>query len=105
MPRRVRGFTLVELLVVIGIITVTANLICPSDLIEAHGDAWQWGPYPFSYVMNWSLACDAYPQFRITHVKRSSEKIMLGEEDFSTINDGQWCLGALWLNAWSSGPD
>src|SRR5205085_9063215 len=61
-------------------------LTCPSDLLEAHANT-AWGVYPYSYQLNRNFGCDLYPQLRITNVRKSWEKIILGEEDYSTMND------------------
>ncbi len=67
-------------------------LTCPSDPLEAHMVS-SWGQYPYSYQLNRNFACDNYPKLRLSQVRRPYDKIMMGEEDYSTLNDGQWFPG------------
>lgn len=80
-------------------------LRCPSDQFETgrKANAAVCGPYNFSYVMNWWIAggasntqnpIAAYPAEnlmlakKITQVRMPSDKVLLYEEDISTIDDG-----------------
>ena len=70
-------------------------LLCPSDPLERMRNLGGWateGKYLFSYAMNSHLAdAGSTPAVRqLTRIRNSSEKIMLVEEDFSTIDDGNW---------------
>jgi len=80
-------------------------LTCPADEQETHPDVHGWGAYPYSYVLNWALGCDANPELRINRVKNTSEKVLLGEEDSATINDGQWYIGRMSDDGWEIGKD
>jgi prepilin-type processing-associated H-X9-DG protein/prepilin-type N-terminal cleavage/methylation domain-containing protein len=80
---------------------------CPSDDFETprvKPNAAAVGPYNFSYVMNWWIAggatnayksdpSDVVTVYKLSQVKRSSEVILMYEEDVSTIDDGQ---GVIW---------
>ena len=77
-------------------------LICPSDPLERMRNLGGWaveGKYLHSYAMNAHLADTNFsPSVRqITRIRNSSEKIMLVEEDFSTIDDGNW-LGTVTIS-------
>ncbi|MDB5294110.1 MAG: N-terminal cleavage protein [Phycisphaerales bacterium] len=78
-------------------------LRCPSDQFEVgrKPNAVVCGPYKFSYVINWWIASGAtnavgvaasYPDLKVakklTEVRMPSDKVMLYEEDASTIDDG-----------------
>ena len=74
-----------------------AVLRCPSDNWADHAlngnNATTTGPYLFSYVVN----KEVMPIFgmplksiSLARVRNSAEKILLGEEDERTINDGGW---------------
>jgi len=83
-------------------------LRCPSDDVQSH-KSFADGPYYFSYVMNNLMQSDGStsplnsPSYvptdpktglkyavagKITHVRKASQKLLLFEEDFSTIDDG-----------------
>ena len=86
---------------------LTAKILtCPSDVQEAHSNATGWGAYPYSYQLNRNFGSDNYPKLRVTSVRKSSEKIILGEEDYATMNDGQWFPGySPDLKNWLIGTD
>ena len=80
--------------------TNLAVLLCPTDNIEYrpknNGGATGFGPYNFSYVMNW-LICggnEGAPgapvaiTYKISDVVGPSEKILMYEEDQATVDDG-----------------
>jgi prepilin-type N-terminal cleavage/methylation domain-containing protein len=54
------------------------------------------GVYPYSYVANTKMIRPIYPpdpnckSLPLTQIKRPSDKILLGEEDERTIDDGHW---------------
>ena len=81
---------------------------CPSDDFSAPRpilNSAVCGPYLFSYVMNWWIAgggtnaelktapSDVKICHKLSQVRRSSEVILMYEEDLSTIDDGQ---GVIW---------
>ncbi|MDB5323972.1 MAG: type secretion system protein [Phycisphaerales bacterium] len=81
---------------------------CPSDDFSASRpiqNSAVCGPYMFSYVMNWWIAgggtnaelktapSDVKICHKLSQVRRSSEVILMYEEDLSTIDDGQ---GVIW---------
>jgi prepilin-type processing-associated H-X9-DG protein/prepilin-type N-terminal cleavage/methylation domain-containing protein len=81
---------------------------CPSDDFETPRvklNAAAVGPYKFSYVMNWWIAggatnalkfstpSEVSTVYKLSQVRRSSEVILMYEEDVSTIDDGQ---GVIW---------
>jgi prepilin-type processing-associated H-X9-DG protein/prepilin-type N-terminal cleavage/methylation domain-containing protein len=82
---------------------------CPSDDFSSprvKQNAAAVGPYNFSYVMNWWIAggatnaespsvapSDVKIVHKLSQVRRSSEVILMYEEDLSTIDDGQ---GVIW---------
>ncbi len=96
-------------------------LRCPSDQFDARPkqNAATMGPYPFSYAMNWWIAgggtnaptADGLSGFqprqpggadvckKLTQVRRSADKIIVLEEDQSTLDDGQcitwWTTGTV----------
>jgi prepilin-type N-terminal cleavage/methylation domain-containing protein len=70
-------------------------LVCPSDPLERMRNLGGWaveGKYLFSYAMNAHLADTNFsPSVRlITRIRNSSEKVLLVEEDFTTLDDGNW---------------
>ena len=70
-------------------------LVCPSDPLERMRNLGGWateGKYVFSYAMNAHLADTNFnPSVRlITRIRNSAEKVLLVEEDFTTIDDGNW---------------
>lgn len=77
-------------------------LRCPSDQFESgrKPNSATNGPYNFSYVINWWIASGStnavgvqatYPQYQVAkklnQVRLSSQKVLLYEEDISTIDD------------------
>ena len=89
--------------------TRIAVLRCPSDDVQTHQPIGGDGPYYFSYVMNNLMQSDAssspvnnpgyvptdpktgnkyLPACKITHVRKAAQKLLLFEEDPSTIDDG-----------------
>ena len=73
--------------------------ICPSDDSSAHLRVFG-RPYPYSYVMNRNFDGSEFPDLKVTNVHNSSEKIILAEEDVSTINDGHWYPGQVVNGTW-----
>lgn len=72
-------------------------LRCPSDNVTNRSNP---GQYPYSYVMNMYyeprpgyFPPEGHPPVRLSTTKRSSEKILLAEENERTINDGFWAPG------------
>ncbi len=78
------------------------SLRCPSDAWQDHalnGNTAADGPYLYSYSANDRLlnrvsGDSLFPatSVPITAVKKTTEKILLGEEDEHTINDGNWVI-------------
>ena len=70
----------------------TDAMICPSDDVTNRPGAGGSGPYPFSYSFNRFFTTDNGWQgvTKIQQCRRSSEKVLLVEEDERTINDGRW---------------
>ena len=79
---------------------------CPSDQFDVGRKPQAVGPYNFSYVMQWWIAggatnaespsvapSDVKIVHKLSQVRRSSEVILMYEEDISTIDDGQ---GVIW---------
>jgi prepilin-type N-terminal cleavage/methylation domain-containing protein/prepilin-type processing-associated H-X9-DG protein len=81
---------------------------CPSDdflTARPKQNSAVCGPYMFSYVMNWWIAgggtnaelqtapSDVKICHKLSQVRRSSEVVLMYEEDASTIDDGQ---GVIW---------
>ena len=80
---------------------------CPSDQFDSprpKQNGGSVGPYMFSYVMNWWIAggatnayfvapSDVQVVHKLSQVRRSSDVILMYEEDASTIDDGQ---GVIW---------
>ncbi len=74
-----------------------AVLRCPSDNWAEHplngNNPTTTGPYFYSYVVNkeiMPIAGSPPRSLTLSRVKNSSEKVMIGEEDERTINDGGW---------------
>ena len=71
-------------------------LICPADPGTRLRDLGGWnveGMYTFSYAMNMyvgDLNIGPLGERLLTRIRNSSEKILLVEEDFSSIDDGNW---------------
>lgn len=80
-------------------------MICPSDDLAAHspGPGSTMGVYPYSYSVNWLICFGhtgrvapgkqtllATTAFRTAQVNNPSEKILLVDEDYLTIDDGTW---------------
>jgi hypothetical protein len=69
-------------------------LTCPSDNAQQRAESQIGGKYLFSYAMNQYFESNknrnpAKPQIpRLGNFKNSTAKILLAEEDFSSINDG-----------------
>ncbi|MDB5332003.1 MAG: hypothetical protein JWP03_3154, partial [Phycisphaerales bacterium] len=70
----------------------TTVLRCPGDDVSYHTRMiTSFGPYLYSYTFNYMFASN-YPgtTVRITNIKHPAEKIMVVEEDPTTIDDGNW---------------
>jgi len=82
-------------------------LVCPSDDINGHVFGFDGARYPYSYVMNRNFGSEPvlYPKLKVTKVHNSSEKILVAEEDYRTINDGQWYPGYVNGGTWIIGTD
>jgi prepilin-type N-terminal cleavage/methylation domain-containing protein/prepilin-type processing-associated H-X9-DG protein len=75
---------------------------CPTDDVESHQANAGSEPYKYSFSMNalihsytmfpWNPTSTTKP-WLITSIKRSSDKILLIEEDQTSINDGNWAPG------------
>jgi prepilin-type processing-associated H-X9-DG protein len=76
--------------------TKTTNvLVCPADDVNARPRAMTtFGPYPYSYTFNYlfssNWSTDPTKFIRITNIKDPGNKIMMVEEDQTTIDDGNW---------------
>ena len=81
--------------------------VCPSDDLNGHMFGFDGARYRFSYVMNRNFGSEPvlYPTLKVTKVHNSSEKIIVAEEDYRTINDGQWYPGYVTGGAWVVGTD
>ncbi len=81
--------------------------VCPSDDLNGHMFGFDAAQYRFSYVMNRNFGSEPvlYPTLKVTKVHNSSEKIIVAEEDYRTINDGQWYPGYVTGGAWVVGTD
>jgi len=70
---------------------------CPSDDVESHTNTWvATNPqykYSYSFNSNFESSLAINNRVRVSRIKRSSEKILLVEEDERTINDGLWSPG------------
>lgn len=66
-------------------------LRCPSDdLATRASSATTGGPYSYSYTMN-ELMCGNHANHpQIATIRRISDKILMIEENLTTINDGYW---------------
>ena len=72
----------------------TAALLCPSDDVTVRPNT-NTHPYPFSYTFNiilasWTNGACTGKTMKVTQVLNSARKIMLVEEDPSSLNDGVW---------------
>ena len=73
-----------------------ALLTCPSDPGTRLRDLGGWaveGQYPYTYAMNMHLAevlMTADAERLLTRIRNSSEKVLLVEEDFTSIDDGNF---------------
>lgn len=78
------------------------SLRCPTDVWAEHGSTVPntasdglGGPYLYSYTVNHLITdgtgSPAKP-WTISSIKRSTEKLLLGEEDEHSIDDGRWVL-------------
>ena len=74
-----------------------AILRCPSDNVDNRSNM---GQYAYSYSMNMYyeprpgfFPPEGHPPVRLSTTRRSSEKILLAEENERTINDGFWAPG------------
>jgi len=85
----------------------TQVLTCPSDDLTGHLTGFDSAKYPFSYAMNRNFASDPslYPKLKVTKIHNSSEKIIVAEENLTTINDGQWYPGYFPAGVWVIGTD
>ncbi len=64
---------------------------CPSDDIEKRLRSISANPYLYSYTMNYRFSSFHGPTaIKITNVRNPSDKILLVEEDETTIDDGNW---------------
>ena len=81
--------------------------VCPSDDLNGHVIGFDGARYPYSYAMNRNFASEAsmFPGLKVTKVKNSSEKIIVAEEDYRTINDGHWYPGQMVGLIWTVGSD
>jgi prepilin-type N-terminal cleavage/methylation domain-containing protein/prepilin-type processing-associated H-X9-DG protein len=73
----------------------TTVLKCPGDDVSYHTrNIGSFGPYLYSYSFNWLFSSnwtmDQTKLIRLTNIKHPAEKIMVVEEDPSTIDDGNW---------------
>jgi prepilin-type processing-associated H-X9-DG protein len=70
----------------------TDAMVCPSDDVLNRPGAQAGIPYKFSYTFNRFFTQDVgwSGVLKIQQVRKSSEKVMLVEEDERTINDGRW---------------
>jgi prepilin-type N-terminal cleavage/methylation domain-containing protein/prepilin-type processing-associated H-X9-DG protein len=90
-----------------------ALLVCPTDpgtRLRNLGGAATEGLYRFTYAMNeyiGSLHFNDNTVNVITKVRNSAEKVLLVEEDFNTIDDGNWLAdpSGYWMNLLSSRHD
>ncbi|MDB5172888.1 MAG: N-terminal cleavage protein [Phycisphaerales bacterium] len=74
----------------------TSTFVCPGDDPNTRAQtSSSFGPYPYSYTFNFLFSTDpnlnpARPPVRITNIKDPGNKIIMVEEDPSSINDGKW---------------
>jgi prepilin-type N-terminal cleavage/methylation domain-containing protein/prepilin-type processing-associated H-X9-DG protein len=64
---------------------------CPSDDVNSHQDVTPSGKFKYSYTMNSNFEWPS--KVKKNQIARSSEKILMVEEDELTINDGLWSPG------------
>ena len=76
----------------------TTVLVCPADDVNSRPRAsGAYGPYPYSYTFNYLFSSNwtdgkdpTKVVVRITSIKDPGNKIMMVEEDQTTIDDGNW---------------
>ena len=65
-------------------------LRCPTDSVDGRPAATQGGIYKYSYTMNTQMCGNFTNKPQISTMRRISTKILMIEENLTTINDGFW---------------